>query len=144
MYTQITIKIFFTFYKKKFIIIWKKFFQHTIIKFFFPFVYIKVDQNNITSFQNDDRSYTIIDLYLNSRFLGCKDSYNYDDIDVDKILSFKKSDNEYIIRYDDANKMMIVALQLKINNSYNEINAFKKIIKQSVFIMVITNFLEDI
>ena len=92
-------------------------------------MYIKVDQNNITSFQNDDRSYTIIDLYLNSRFLGCKDSYNYDDIDVDKILSFKKSDNEYIIRYDDANKMMIVALQLKINNSYNEINAFKKIIK---------------
>ena len=144
MYTQITIKIFFTFYKKKFIIIWKKFFQHTIIKFFFPFVYIKVDQNNITSFQNDDRSYTIIDLYLNSRFLGCKDSYNYDDIDVDKILLFKKSDNEYIIRYNDVNKMMIVPLQLKINNSYNEINAFKKIIKQSVFIMVIKNFLENV
>ena len=53
-------------------------------------MYIKVDQNNITSFQNDDKSYTIIDLYLNSGFLGCKDSYNYDDIDVDKILLFKK------------------------------------------------------
>ena len=89
-----------------------------------------MDQNNITSFQNDDKSNTIIDLYLNSGFLGCKDSYNYDDIDVDKILLFKKkSDNEYIIRYNNANKMMIVALQLKINNSYNEINAFKKIIK---------------
>ena len=85
-----------------------------------------MDQNNITSFENDDKSYTIIDLYLNSRFLGCKDSYNYDDIDVDKILLFKKSDNEYIIRYNDVNKMMIVPLQLKINNSYNEINAFKK------------------
>ena len=50
------------------------------------------------------------------------DSYNYYDIDVDKILLFKKSDNEYIIRYNDVNKMMIVPLQLKINNSYNEIN----------------------
>ena len=78
-------------------------------------------------FVNDDKSYTIINLYLNSRFLGHKDSYNYYDIDVDKILLFKKSDNEYIIRYNDVNKMMIVPLQLKINNSYNEINAFKKI-----------------
>ena len=90
-----------------------------------------MDQNNITSFENDDKSYTIIDLYLNSRFLGYKDSYNYYDIDVDKILLFKKSDNEYIIRfirYSDVNKMMIVLLQLKRNNSFHEINAFKKII----------------
>ena len=78
-------------------------------------------------FKNDEKSYTIIDLYLNSRFLGYKDSQNY--IDVDKILLFKKSDSEFIIRYNDVNKMMIVPLQLKINNSYNEINAFKKIIK---------------
>ena len=83
-------------------------------------------QNNITLFENDDKSYTIIDLYLNSRFLGYKDSYNYYDIDVDKILLFKKGDNEYIIRYNDVNKMMIVPLQLKISNSYNEINTFKK------------------
>ena len=41
----------------------------------------------------------------------------------------KKSDNEYIIRYNDVNKMIIVPLQLKTNNSYNEINAFIKIIK---------------
>ena len=93
---------------------------HNYKKTFF-FVYIKMDQNNITSFENDVKSYTIIDLYLNSGFLGCKDSYNYD---VDKILLFKKSDNEYIIRYNDVNKMMIVPLQLKINNSYNEINIF--------------------
>ena len=46
-----------------------------------------------------------------------------------KYYYLKKSDNEYIIRYNDVNKMMIVPLQLKINNSYNEINAFKKIIK---------------
>ena len=88
-----------------------------------------MDQKNITFFENDDKSYTAIDLYLNSRFLGYKNSYNYYDIDVNKILLFKKSDNEYIIRYNDVNKMMIVPLQLKINNSYNEINAFKKIIK---------------
>ena len=88
--------------------------------------YIKIDQKNITFFENDDKSYTIIDLYLNSRFLGCKDSYNYYDVDVDKILLFRKSDNEYIIRYNDVNKMMIVPLQLKINNSYNKINAFKE------------------
>ena len=81
-----------------------------------------MDQKNIMFFENDDKSYTIIDLYLNNRFLGYKDSYNYYDIDVDKILLFKKSDNEYIIRYNDVNKMMIVPLQLKINNSYNEIN----------------------
>ena len=87
-----------------------------------------MDQKNMF-FEKDDKSYTIIDLYLNSRFLGYKYSYNYYDIDVHKILLFKKSDNEYIIRYNDVNKMMIVPLQLKINNSYNEINAFKKIIK---------------
>ena len=71
----------------------------------------------------------MVDLYVNNRFVGYKDSYNYCDIGVDKILLFKKSDNEYIIRYNDINKMMIVLLQLKINNSYNEINTLKKIIK---------------
>ena len=38
----------------------------------------------------------------------------------------KKSDNECIIRHNGVNKMIIVPLQLKINNSYNEINAFNK------------------
>ena len=85
-----------------------------------------MNQKNILFFENDDKSYTMVDLYLNNRFLGYKDSYNYYDIDVDKILLFKKSDNEYIIRYNDVNEMMIVPLQLKINNSYNKINAFKK------------------
>ena len=83
-----------------------------------------MDQENIMLFENDDKSYTMIDLYLNDRFLGYKDSYNYYDIDVDKILLFKKSDNEYIIRYNDVNKMMIVPLQLKIKNFYNELNTF--------------------
>ena len=70
----------------------------------------------------------MVDSYINSnRYLKYIDSYNYYDIDVDKILLFKKSDNEYIIRYNDVNKMMIVPLQLKINNSYNEINTFENI-----------------
>ena len=128
MYTQNYYKFFFTLSKEIYNYI-KKFLHQTIIKKNVCLLNIKVDQNNIASFENDDKSYTIIDLYLNSRFLGYKDSYNYYDIDVDKILLFKKSDNEYIIRYNDVNKMMIVPLQLKINNSYNEINEFKKIIK---------------
>ena len=86
-----------------------------------------MDQENIMFFENDDKSYTVVDLYINSnRYLKYIDSYNYYDIDVDKILLFQKSDNEYIIRYNDVNKMMIVPLKLGINNSYNEINAFKK------------------
>ena len=44
-----------------------------------------MDQENIMLFENDDKSYTMIDLYLNDRFLVYKDSYNYYDIDVDKI-----------------------------------------------------------
>ena len=84
-----------------------------------------MDQENIMFFENDDKSYTMVDLYLNDRFLGYKYSCNYYDIDVDKILLSKKSDNEYINRYNDVNKMMIVPLQLKISNSYNEINIFE-------------------
>ena len=85
-----------------------------------------MDQENIMFFENDDKSYTMVDLYINSsRYLKYIDSYNYYDIDVDKILLFKKSDNEYFIRYNHVNKMMIVPLQLKINNSFNEINLFE-------------------
>ena len=58
----------------------------------------------------------MVDLYLNDRFFGYKDSYNYYDIDVDKILLFQKGNNEYIIRYNNVNKMTVVPLQLKNNN----------------------------
>ena len=142
MYTYNNYKNFFTFYRKIYNYI-KKIYSPNNYNFFF-LTNIKMDQNNITSFESDDKSYRIIDLYLNSRFLGYKDSYNYYDINVDKILLFKKSDNEYVIRYNDINKMMIVPLQLKINNSYNERNAFKKIIKSCIFIMMIKNFLENV
>ena len=57
------------------------------------------------------------DLYLNHNIsFGHKDSYNYYDIDVNKILLLKKSDMEYFVRYNDVNKKKIVPLQLKINN----------------------------
>ena len=41
-------------------------------------------------FENDDKSYTMVDWYINNRCLEHIDSYNYYDIDVDKILLFKK------------------------------------------------------
>ena len=82
-------------------------------------------EENIMFFENDDKSCTMIDLYLNHNiFFEYKDSYNYYDIDVDEILLFKKSDNEYIIRYDDVNKMAIAPLQLKIKNFYNKLYRF--------------------
>ena len=83
-----------------------------------------MDQENIMFFENDDKSYTMVDLYLNDRFLGYKDSYNYYDIDVDKILLFRKSNNEFIIRYNDVNKMAIVPLQLKIKNFFGELHTY--------------------
>ena len=82
-------------------------------------------EENIIFFENDDKSYTMVHLYINNnRYLEYIDSYNYYDIDVDKILLLKKSDNEYIIRYNNVNKMIIVQLQLKIKNFYNELNTF--------------------
>ena len=80
---------------------------------------------NLMIFENDDKSCTVIDLYLNHNiFFGYKDSYDSYDIDVDKRLLFKKSDNEYIIRYNDVNKMTIAPLKLKIKNLYNELYRF--------------------
>ena len=88
------------------------------LKKFFFLAYTKRDKENIMLFKNQDKSCNIIDLYLNRNiFFGYKDSYNYYDIDVDKIL-FVISDNEYIIRYNDVNKKKTVPLQSKINNFY--------------------------
>ena len=49
-----------------------------------------MDRENIFLFGNDDESHTMVDLYLDNRFCGYKDCYDYYDIDVDKILLFKK------------------------------------------------------
>ena len=77
-----------------------------------------MDRENIRfSKKNHKKQYTMIDLYLNHNiFFGYEDSYNYFDIDVDKILLIRKSYMEYFIRYNDVNKNKIVPLQIKINN----------------------------
>ena len=66
-------------------------------------------QENITFYEYGDGSYNMVDLYLYGRFF---------DVDVDKILVYKKSNNEYVIRYNNANKRDVVPLQLKMNNFY--------------------------
>ena len=84
-----------------------------------------MDHGNIMFFKNQAESYNIVDLYLNNNiFFRYKDSYNYYDINVDKILIFKKSYNEYIIRYYHVNKIKIVPLQLKMNNFFSELHTF--------------------
>ena len=75
-----------------------------------------MDQGNITFFKSQGKSYAMTDLHIlgyNTSF-GYEDYYNCYDIDVDKILLLKKSDNEYFIRYNDVNKNKIIPLQLKI------------------------------
>ena len=57
-------------------------------------------------------------------FLDIKFSYNFYDIDADEILLFQKSNNKYIIRYYDVNKMTIVPLQLKMKNSFGELHTY--------------------
>ena len=86
-------------------------------------------EESIMFFENDDKSYAVVDLCINSnKYLEYIDSDNYYDIDVDKIL-FKKGDNEYIIRYNDVNKIMIVPLQLKIKNFRKCMEIWDKIIE---------------
>ena len=84
-----------------------------------------MDRENIMFSKNQDKSYTMTDLYLNHDiFFGYKDSYNYYDIDVDKILLFVKSQNEYIIRYNDLSKKKIVPLQLKIKILFHQLHMY--------------------
>ena len=83
-----------------------------------------MDQENIMFIENADNLYTIVDLYQNNKFFGYKDSCNYYDIDVKKILLIKNNNKEYFIRYYDVNKMKLVPLQLKIKNSYGEIRTY--------------------
>ena len=44
-------------------------------------------EENITFFENDDKSYSMVDLHINSDiYFDYEDSYNYYDIDVKKII----------------------------------------------------------
>ena len=47
-------------------------------------------QKNVSFYEYDDGSYNLVDQYLYGIFFGYKDSYNYYDIDVDRILLYKK------------------------------------------------------
>ena len=88
-----------------------------------------MDQENIRLSKYNDESYIIKDMYLDDKKIyGYKYSYNYYDIDVDKITVYKKSDNEYFIRYHDVNEMSYVPLQLKIKNFSCEIHRLKNYI----------------
>ena len=80
---------------------------------------------NIWSHKNDDESYDMVDLHIDSnRLFGYKDAYYYYDIDVKKILLIKNGYNKYIIRYYDVNKRAFVPLQLKIKNFFYETREF--------------------
>ena len=82
-------------------------------------------REKIMFFENDDESYTLVDLYLNNnRFFGCKVSCNYYDIDAGNVLLFKKSYNEYVIKYNDVNKMKVAPLKLKVTNFFDKIKKF--------------------
>ena len=77
-------------------------------------------QENIVFFENNDESYTMVDLYLYDRFFGYKYSCYHYYIYADKIL-FKKSDYKYFVRYNDIYDIKNTPLQLKIDNFYSEI-----------------------
>ena len=65
---------------------------HKIIKkIFFFLVHVKMDQENIMFYKNQDKSYIMTDLYLNHNIaFGHKDSHNYYAIDINEIVLLKK------------------------------------------------------
>ena len=76
----------------------------------------KMDSKNISFFELDGKSYLLIDQNLfGSKWYNYKDAYNYYDTDVNNILLYKKSDNDYVIRYIDKYRSAIAPLQIKIH-----------------------------
>ena len=74
---------------------------------------------NISFIEQDDKSYLLIDHYfLVSKWYFYEDTYNYYDIDVNNILPYKKSDNEYVIRHIDKYRSAIAPLQIKLKINY--------------------------
>ena len=103
-----------------------------------------MDQENITFSKNQDKSYTMTDLHILSYNIsfGQQDSYNCRNIDVDKILLLRKSDDEYFVRYNDVNKYKIVPLQLKINNfSLVNQNFLQMVLQKQILEAMMKNFL---
>ena len=69
-------------------------------------------------------SYFIVDQYQKSTCFYAEDAYYYYDVDVDRILLHKESENEYFITYRHSNKMDIVPLQLKIIFFYYDVKDY--------------------
>ena len=68
-------------------------------------------QRNISFIKCDNESYVLVDQYLfGSRFHGYEYFYNYYNNSVNNIPLYKKTDNEYVIRYIGANKSIFAAL----------------------------------
>ena len=63
--------------------------------------------------------------------------YNYYNINVNNIIPYKKSNNEYVIRYIDANKSIFAPLQIKINNFLGNIHK----LRNNITLMSIQNCL---
>ena len=68
-----------------------------------------MDSKNIRLHEGSG-SYFILDQYLKDTNFDYEDAYYHYDIDVDRILLRRKSDNEYFIRYYHSNEMDIVPL----------------------------------
>ena len=95
-----------------------------------------MDRENITFSKNQDKSYTMTDIHILNHNIsfGYEDSYNYYDIDVDKILILKKVIMIFFVRYNDVNRNKIVPLELKINNfSFGELDIFADDTAEVVF-----------
>ena len=82
-----------------------------------------MNPNNIRLYQSNGLCF-IKDQYQKDTYFEYEDAYNYYDIDVDKIVLYIQSDNEYYIRYRDFNKMETVPLQGKIKDFYGELDTF--------------------
>ena len=85
-----------------------------------------MDSEKISFFNIDNESYLIIVQNLfGSTWCRYEDTYNYYDINVNNIQPYKTIDNEYVIRYIDANKSIFAPLQIKINNFLGEKHKLK-------------------
>ena len=82
-----------------------------------------MDPKNMKLYVGNESNF-IVDQYQKNTCFYAEDAYYYYDIDVDRILLHKESQNEYFIRYRHSNKMDIVPLQFKINFFYYDIKDY--------------------
>ena len=93
---------------------------------------------NISFIEQDDKLYLLIDHYfLVSKRYFYENAYSYYDIDVDNILTYKESDNEYVIIYIDKYGSAIAPLQIKIKTFLGDIHK----LKNNITLMSIENLM---